>query len=173
MFVRKYSHVKAQILSKRPVSLGWVWAFMLGHGIVAKVNGVRNPMKRLNLLLSAHAAITFVAAWVLVLFPSVIPALVGVTLTENQYLICYLLAAFELSMAYLSWQSRRINDPHALSVVVKTIILLHGSSAVLELDVALQTMSLVLMVNIVARLIVCGVFYCFGLRLLRSRGGAE
>ena len=146
---------------------------MLGHGIVAKVNGVRNPMKRLNLLLSAHAAITFVAAWVLVLFPSVIPALVGVTLTENQYLICYLLAAFELSMAYLSWQSRRINDPHALSVVVKTIILLHGSSAVLELDVALQTMSLVLMVNIVARLIVCGVFYCFGLRLLRSRGGAE
>ena len=146
---------------------------MLGHGIVAKVNGVRNPMKRLNLLLSAHAAITFVAAWVLVLFPSVIPALVGVTLTENQYLICYLLAAFELSMAYLSWQSRRINDPHALSVVVKTIILLHGSSAVLELDVALQTMSLALMVNIVARLIVCGAFYCFGLRVLRLRGGTE
>ena len=169
----KYGHVKAQILSKRPVSLGWVWTFMLGHGIVAKETEVRNPMKRLNLLLSAHAAITFVAACVLVWFPSVIPALVGVTLTAGQYLICYLLAAFELSMAYLSWQSRRINDPHALSVVVKTIILLHGSSAVLELDVALQSMSLVLMVNIVARLIVCGVFYCFGLRLLRSRGGAE
>ena len=146
---------------------------MLGNGIVAKESEVRNPMKRLNLLLSAHAAITFVATWVLVLFPSVIPALVGVTLTENQYLICYLLAAFELCMAYLSWQSRRINDPHALSLVVKTIILLHGSSAVLELDVALQTMSLALMVNIVARLIVCGVFYCFGLRVLRLRGGAE
>ena len=146
---------------------------MLGHGIVAKETEVRNPMKRLNLLLSAHAAITFVATWVLVLFPSVIPALVGVTLTENQYLICYLLAAFELCMAYLSWQSRRINDPHALSLVVKTIILLHGSSAVLELDVALQTMSLALMVNIVARLIVCGVFYCFGLRVLRLRGGTE
>ena len=146
---------------------------MLGNGIVAKESEVRNPMKRLNLLLSAHAAITFVATWVLVLFPSVIPALVGVTLTENQYLICYLLAAFELCMAYLSWQSRRINDPHALSLVVKTIILLHGSSAVLELDVALQTMSLVLMVNIVARLIVCGVFYCFGLRVLRLRGGTE
>ena len=165
--------MKAQILSKRPVSLGWVWAFMLGHGIVAKVNGVRNPMKRLNLLLSAHAAITFVAACVLVWFPSVIPALVGVTLTAGQYLICYLLAAFELCMAYLSWQSRRINDPHALSVVVKTIILLHGSSAVLELDVALETMSLALMVNIVARLIVCVVFYCFGLRVLRLRGGTE
>ena len=146
---------------------------MLGNGIVAKESEVRNPMKRLNLLLSAHAAITFVATWVLVLFPSVIPALVGVTLTENQYLICYLLAAFELCMAYLSWQSRRINDPHALSLVVKTIILLHGSSAVLELDVALQTMSLALMVNIVARLMVCGVFYCFGLRVLRLRGGTE
>lgn len=173
MSVRKYSHVKAQILSKRPVSLGWVWTFMLDHGIVVKETEVRNPMKRLNLLLSAHAAITFVAACVLVWFPSVIPALVGVTLTESQYLICYLLAAFELSMAYLSWQSRRINDPHALSVVVKTIILLHGSSAVLELDVALQTMSLALMVNIVARLMVCGVFYCFGLRVLRLRGGTE
>ena len=173
MFVRKYSHVKAQIISKRPVSLGWVWAFMLGHGIVAKVNGVRNPMKRLNLLLSVHAAITFVAACVLVWFPSVIPALVGVTLTENQYLICYLLAAFELCMAYLSWQSRRINDPHALSVVVKAIILLHGSSAVLELYVALQTMNLALIANIVARIIVCFVFYGFGLRVLRLRCGAE
>ena len=173
MFVRKYSHVKAQIISKRPVSLGWVWAFMLGHGIVAKVNGVRNPMKRLNLLLSVHAAITFVAACVLVWFPSVIPALVGVTLTEGQYLICYLLAAFELSMAYLSWQSRRINDPHALSIVVKTIMLLHGSSAVLELYVALQTMNLALIANIVARIIVCFVFYGFGLRVLRLRCGAE
>ena len=165
--------MKAQIISKRPVSLGWVWAFMLGNGIVAKESEVRNPMKRLNLLLSAHAAITFVATWVLVLFPSVIPALVGVTLTENQYLICYLLAAFELCMAYLSWQSRRINDPHALSVVVKAIILLHGSSAVLELYVALQTMNLALIANIVARIIVCFVFYGFGLRVLRLRCGAE
>ena len=173
MSVCKYSHVKAQIISKRPVSLWWLWAFMLGNGVAAKVHKVRNPMKRLNLLLSAHAAITFVAACVLVWFPSVIPALVGVTLSENQYLICYLLAAFELCMAYLSWQSRRINDPHALSIVVKTIMLLHGSSAVLELDVALQTMSLALMVNIVVRLIVCVVFYCFGLRVLRLRGGAE
>ena len=76
----KYSHVKAQIISKRPVSFGWLWAFMLGNGVTAKVYKVRSPMKRLNLLLSAHAAITFVAACVLVWFPSVIPALVGVTL---------------------------------------------------------------------------------------------
>ncbi len=41
MFVRKYSHVKAQILSKRPVSFGWVWAFMLGNGVAAKVYKVR------------------------------------------------------------------------------------------------------------------------------------
>lgn len=60
--VQIQSREGAKILSKRPVSLGWLWTFMLGNGVVAKIE-VSNPMKRLNLL-SAHAAITFVAAWI-------------------------------------------------------------------------------------------------------------
>lgn len=130
-------------------------------------------MKPIHVLLRLHAVATFCAAWVLVLAPSWIPSVVGMQLQEPQYLICYLLAAAELAMAYLSWQGARINEAWTLKIIIQTFMVLHASSLVLELYVWFHTMSGALFANCVFRLMVCALFYVLGVRTLSSRGGAK
>jgi hypothetical protein len=55
----------------------------------------------LKLLLIFHGVITFAAAIVLIISPKAIPAVVEIDLHPGEYLLCYLLGAAELGIAFL------------------------------------------------------------------------
>jgi hypothetical protein len=57
----------------------------------------------LRFLLGMRAALTFAAGVVLVIAPALIPGAVGIHFEPPAYLLCYLLAAAEFSLAVLSW----------------------------------------------------------------------
>jgi multisubunit Na+/H+ antiporter MnhC subunit len=56
----------------------------------------------LRVLLVVHAVITFAAGVVLVVVPAAIPNVIGIQLASDSFIICYLLAAAEVGIAYLS-----------------------------------------------------------------------
>ena len=80
-----------------------------------------------------HGLITLAGAVVLTAFPTVIPSAVGITVTRQEYLLVYLVAAAELAVAVLSFGATRLTDPAALRLVVTTFVVLHGASGILDL----------------------------------------
>jgi hypothetical protein len=108
----------------------------------------------LRIVLSVHGAITLAGAVVLVVFPTAIPATVGITLERGDYLLVYLVAAAELSAAVLSFGALRLTDRAALRLVVATFVVLHGASGLLNLLYGAQAgFGPVLVANTVARAI--------------------
>ena len=77
--------------------------------------------------------ITLAGAVVLAVFPTVIPAAVGITLEPSDYLLVYLVAAAELAAAVSSFGAARLTDRAALRIVVATFVILHGASGLLNL----------------------------------------
>jgi hypothetical protein len=80
-----------------------------------------------------HGFITRAGAVVLMVFPTAIPSMVGITLERPEYLLVYLVGAAELAVAVLSFGATRLTDPAALRLVVMTFVVLHGASGVLDL----------------------------------------
>jgi hypothetical protein len=80
-----------------------------------------------------HGFITLAGAVVLMVFPTAIPSMVGITLERPEYLLVYLVGAAELAVAVLSFGATRLTDPAALRLVVMTFVVLHGASGVLDL----------------------------------------
>ena len=106
----------------------------------------------LRIVLFAHGVITLAGAVVLTVFPAAIPSTVGITLTQDEYLLVYLVAAAELAAAVLSFGALRLTDPAALGLVVATFVVMHGASGVLNLLYLAQTgFSAVLIANTCAR----------------------
>jgi hypothetical protein len=124
---------------------------------------------QLKLLLTLHALITLAAAIVLVVQPEFIPGSVGIKIDRASYLICYLLAAFELSLSMLSFFSRNLTDPVALKAILISIITLHVASAILEVYALTQGTSASVLFNVVARIVISLLFYYYGIYLLRER----
>ena len=117
----------------------------------------------LRILLIFHAAVTFAAAVVLIAAPELIPGAVGIRIEVGAYLICYLLAAAELSIAVLSWSARTLTDAKALRIIVITFIVLHAASGVLEIYAfSAQGLSAAIWGNIVLRAVMVFLFTYFG-----------
>ncbi len=116
----------------------------------------------LSKLFIIHAIITFTAGIVLIVAPVVIPATVEISINDNQYLLCYLLAASELALAFLSFESRKIKDLRSLRLISLSFIIFHLSTALLEIYVLAQGGSVKLIGNIILRVIVSSLFFYYG-----------
>lgn len=127
---------------------------------------MRKPNRKLlNVWLFVHALVTLAAGIVLVAAPESIPSTVGVTLSGKAQLLAFFLGAAEISIAFLSFGARRIQDFRALSLVIWTFIVFHLATAVVELyDMMLHGFSPVLWANIAVRVAVVAFFV-----YLRSR----
>lgn len=115
-------------------------------------------------LFTFHAIITLAAALLLVFAPAAIPATVEITVKQDQFLLCYFLAAAELAIAYLSFYGRKLTDPAMIRLITVTFIIFHAATLVLELYALSEGVSLKIIVNIIARLIIIALFYYYGLK---------
>lgn len=79
----------------------------------------------LSSLFYIHSFVTLLAALVLIVKPEAIPSTVNITVTEQQYLICYLLAAAELAISFLSFGAAYLKDVKALRLISLCFIAFH------------------------------------------------
>ena len=114
--------------------------------------------KGLRVLLVFHGFITAAAGLVLVIVPSLIPSMVGISLPPSDYVLAYLLAGAEFGFSVLSFGSSRLADARALRLVAWTCIVFHASSGVLELYAYAHGASVAIVGNLVARAIIVGLF---------------
>jgi hypothetical protein len=124
----------------------------------------------LRVLLAAHALVTLAAAVLLVVAPEVIPSFIGVDLAPGTFVVCYLLAGAEFSIAFLSLYGVRCRAAESLRVVVLTILIFHVSTAALEILALMQGIDPRLWSNVGLRAVVIAVFFYYGVvRLSRDQ----
>jgi hypothetical protein len=126
----------------------------------------------LRILLVIHAIITFAAGAVLVVEPEAIPSAISIHLGPGAFLVCYLLAGAEFSFAFLSFHGSQCRDPQVIRLVVRAIIVLHASTAVLEIYALTQGIDVRLWSNVALRVIVIALFVYFGVLKPRTAAGA-
>src|SRR5215469_2589048 len=112
-------------------------------------------MRALRIVFGIHGAITLAGGVVLTVFPTAIPAAVGIAITRPDYLLVYLVAAAELAVAVLSFGAMGITDWAALRLIVSTLVVLHTASGVYDIAyMALTEPNATLIGNTVARFVV-------------------
>jgi hypothetical protein len=88
-----------------------------------------------------------------------------VRIDPSAYLLCYLLASGELSLAVLSWAARSITDEKALKAIVSALIVLHATSGLLEVRaIVAGGVNNGVLTNAAVRLLVVVLLGWFGLR---------
>jgi hypothetical protein len=112
----------------------------------------------LRALLMVHGFITLAAGIVLAVAPGLIPSTVRIHLEPNAHLIVYLLAGAEFGFATLSFGGSRLTDPRALQLIAWSCIAFHGSSGILEIYAYTQGLSIIIMGNVAARVIIIALF---------------
>ncbi|MEU4230107.1 hypothetical protein AB0F17_37950 [Nonomuraea sp. NPDC026600] len=119
----------------------------------------------LRRLLTLHALITFAAGVVLIAAPGLIPGAVGVRVPPDAYLVCYLLGAAELALAFLSFAGRTLRRPDGMRLVIWTVIVFHGCTAAVEAYAfARGVVNPAIWANVALRLVVIALFIQYGLR---------
>ena len=126
----------------------------------------------LRILLVIHAIITLAAGVVLVVAPEAIPSVIGIHLAPGSFLICYLLAGAEFSISFLSFYGVRCRDAECIRLVVRTIIVFHAATAVLEIYALTQGIDLKFWGNVALRVIVIAIFFYYGGVLKRRDSSA-
>ena len=121
-----------------------------------------NPMT-LSKLFIIHSLITLGAGIVLIVTPQLIPGTVDIHLEKNSYLICYLLGATEIALAFLSYFAKNISDLNALRLISLTFIVCHAVTAIVEVYAFLQGLSASVWANVALRLVVIFLFWYYGL----------
>lgn len=116
----------------------------------------------LKLLFHIHGFITVVAAVVLIFFPTLIPNAAGFELLPGQYLICYLLGAAELGIAFLSFAAPTVNDKKAIRLIASSFIIFHLATAVLEAVALIQQCRVEVIINLLMRLLIAFLFWYYG-----------
>ena len=112
----------------------------------------------LRALLVVHGCITLAAAIVLTVAPGLIPGVVGIRLEPSADVLAYLLAGAELGLAVLSFGGSRLSDARALRLIAWSCIAFHGSSGVLEVVAYARGASIAILANVVARVVIVGLF---------------
>ena len=118
--------------------------------------------RALSRLLLFHAVVTFAAGVVLIVRPALIPSMVGIDLAAGARLLAYLLAACELGFATLSFLARSLRDPRSIAAVVASIVVMHASTAIVEVYMVTLGAPKLLSWNAVARVVVIAAFVVFG-----------
>ncbi len=123
----------------------------------------------LQTLFFLHGAITLAAGIVLVIDPNLIPGVVGIRLPSSAYLVPYLLGTAELCIAAISFGACRFADGLALRTVAWSFIILHGSTALIEIYAYAQGLDALIWGNVVLRVIVVVLFAYFGVYQLAGK----
>jgi hypothetical protein len=118
----------------------------------------------LRRLLIIHTVLTLSAGLVLIAAPELIPRAVGIRIEREAYLLCYLLAAAELSLAALSFLSLRVSDAKAVRTIVVSFLVLHTASAILEILAFFQGVSAKIWGNVALRVIAVLLFLYYGFK---------
>ena len=119
---------------------------------------------KLKTLFIIHSVITAAAGLVLIISPDLIPATVGIELQSGQHLLCYLLGASEIALAFLSWFAAGLTDEKSLRLICYTFILFHSVTAMAELLAYSQGLTPKIFANVVLRALIVFLFYMFGIR---------
>lgn len=117
----------------------------------------------LSRLLVIHAVVTFIAGMVLMLKPQAIPGTLSLSVDKSSYLLCYLLGAAEITLAYLSFFSRKLTNPESLRLVAVTFIVFHVVTAGVEVAAYVQGVTAAIWINIGFRIFVSLLFLYYGL----------
>ena len=121
-------------------------------------------MKGLKITLIIHAIVTFMAAIVLIVAPTLIPKTVDITLNHDQYLLSYFLGAAELGIAYLSFQCKTITDKFALKTIIYSFIIFHAATGLLEIyGLTAQELTSKIIGNIILRIVIVALLFYFWL----------
>lgn len=114
-------------------------------------------------LLLIHAFITLCAGIILFFSPAAIPGTVGITITPEQYLLCYFIGAGEFSIAYLSYFSAKLKDKKILHFIVSSLIVYHFSTLVFEVYAYVAGIVIAtIFFNAALRVIIISLFVYFG-----------
>jgi hypothetical protein len=123
----------------------------------------------IRILLLIHAIITFAAGVVLFAEPTFIPGAAGAHIGSDAYVVCYLLGAAELAIAFLSFTARQLCDHQAVRIVVWTLIVFHACTAAGESYTLINGVSAVILANVAVRILVVALFANYGLRRAPAR----
>jgi hypothetical protein len=121
----------------------------------------------LRILLVLHGVVTLAAGIVLVVAPEAIPSVIGINIASGSFVVCYLLAGAEFSIAFLSFNGARCREVESIRLVVYTIIVFHAATAALEMYAVAQGTDIKLWSNVALRAIVIALFYYYGVRRQR------
>jgi hypothetical protein len=115
----------------------------------------------LRWLLIVHGVLTFAAGVALIVAPSLIPSVGGISLEPGAYLVAYLLASAEFGFSALSLRGARLTDAIALNAVVLACVVFRGSSGIVEAYAIMRGVHAVVWFNVAARAIVVVLFLYF------------
>lgn len=118
--------------------------------------------RSLKLIFILHGLVTLAASVVLVIQPDMIPLQAGVPISKSEYLLCYFLAAAELTIAYFSFAAIRFTEKLAIRSVLTGFIVFHLGTALLEVVVYKSSHAQALIINIAVRVIVIIAFVAAG-----------
>jgi len=104
-------------------------------------------------LLLVNAVGTGAATAVLALRPAAIPAVIGVALYPEQFIICYFLAGSEAAICFLCFQGLRCGLRALRVVVFQMLIVLHTTTALLSLIGVTHGASPIIIGNIALRVV--------------------
>ena len=116
----------------------------------------------LQRLLLIQAVLTFSTCITLLVAPASSPTFFGIRLAPDQYLLCYLLAAAELGLAYLSLALRTNKDRQTRRMVSLFFMVFHGATGLVAGYAFEQGGSAQLLGNVAFRLLLVGLFYYYG-----------
>ena len=122
----------------------------------------------LRILFIVHAVVTFAAGIVLIIFPAAIPATMDIAMESNAFLVCYLLGASEIALAFLSFGSRNIVDVKSLRLISFTFIVFHVVTALAEVYAFSDGLSAKIWANVALRVIISLLFWYFGVYKMRK-----
>jgi hypothetical protein len=105
-----------------------------------------------------------VAGTVLIVAPELIPGAVGISIDQSAYLVCYLLGAAEIAIAFLSYYAKNLSDPPALRLIALTFVIFHAVTAIVEVFAFMQGLSSAIWSNVALRVVAVILFTYYGLR---------
>jgi hypothetical protein len=114
-------------------------------------------------LMIFNAALTFAAAVLLTISPETIPGTVGFPTVRDTYPTGYMLGAAELGLAVLFFFGRKIQDAHALRLIIVTGATFHVASALAQLYAVVQGLAgNAVWTNITLRTVLAGLLLYYG-----------
>ena len=99
-------------------------------------------------LLLANALGTGAATVVLALWPAAIPAVIGVDLRPEQFIVCYFLAGSEAAICFMCILTLRSQLQDVRIMAFQVLIVLHASTAVLSIVGMIRGSSVVILWNV-------------------------